>query len=139
MSYQEAMALQKKAPKYGNKITIYKGIKFRSKGECERYKQLELREIAGYVRNIKRQVKHNLISNGVKVGTYTSDFEYEEFSGYTNKPIPMKSTDLIWDKVIEDFKGKATPLFKLKWNIMESMPEFQNVKFVVSKGKRGYR
>lgn len=101
----------RKALKHGNKIVYYKGMCFRSTGECLRYKELELLEIADEIRDLKRQTRHNLISDGMIVGTYTDDFAYFE-------RVP-NSTARRW--VIEDFKGYVTDLFRLKWNIMHSM------------------
>lgn len=91
--------------KYGNKITVVDGIKFRSLGESRRYQELKLLEKAGHISNLDLQVKHTLEVKGYKVGTYTSDFEYDH--GIF--------------RVIEDFKGVRTALFTLKWNILRAM------------------
>lgn len=112
--------------KYGNKITVVDGIKFRSKGEADRYSELKLLQIAGHISDLKRQVKHNLEVEGIVVGTYTSDFEYAE--------------DGQW--VIEDFKGARTALFILKWNVLKAMPQNDYITFRLtgktSTSKRGY-
>ena len=97
--------------KYGNKITVVHGIKFRSKGEATRYCELLILLKAGEISDLKLQVKHILYANGQKVGTYTSDFEYMEGDKW----------------VIEDFKGARTALFILKWNIMKVMFSLENM------------
>lgn len=97
--------------KYGNKITVVHGIKFRSKGEATRYLELLLLVKAGVISDLKLQVVHNLHANGVKVGTYKSDFEYLEGDFH----------------IIEDFKGARTALFILKWNIMKTMYAIENI------------
>lgn len=91
--------------KYGNKITLRDGIKFRSAGEANRYLELKLMQQVGEISELKLQVKHKLEVNGIVVGTYTSDFEYIE--------------DGQW--VVEDFKGARTALFILKWNTLKAM------------------
>lgn len=91
--------------KYGNKITVVHGIKFRSIGEANRYCELLILLKAGMISDLKLQVKHDLYANEIKVGTYKSDFEYIEDSS----------------RIIEDYKGARTALFILKWNIMKSM------------------
>lgn len=97
--------------KYGNKITVVHGIKFRSKGEANRYLELLLLVKARVISDLKLQEKHTLHANGVKVGTYTSDFEYIEGDFH----------------IIEDFKGVRTALFVLKWNIMKTMYAIENI------------
>jgi hypothetical protein len=122
--------LQKKN-KYGNTRATYKGMRFQSKGECNRYKELELLQLGGVITNLKRQVKHVLTSHGIAVGTYTSDFEYSSRDYVTVKG---------WRHVIEDFKGEKTELFKLKWALMKA--EFLGTDVVLlltSKNTRGCR
>lgn len=97
--------------KYGNKITVVHGIKFRSKGEATRYLELLLLVKAGVISDLKLQVIHDLYANEIKVGTYKSDFEYVEGDFH----------------VIEDFKGARTALFILKWNIMKVMYSLENI------------
>ncbi len=122
ITVEEYRAAYKKPPKFGNKITEYKGYKFRSKGECERWKELELLQIAGEICNLKRQTKHFLILDGFTVGTYTDDFNYlERYS--TGRVYPSSQAAKIYQEryVVEDFKGDKTDLFQLKWNILHVM------------------
>lgn len=127
ITVEEYRAAYKKPPKFHNKIVEYKGYKFRSIGECERYKELELLELARYITDLKRQVKHDLRSNGLIVGTYTSDFEYHE------------RLEGILCYIIEDFKGASTELFRLKWGIMQSMNPTDSVVFRITKKQRRRR
>jgi hypothetical protein len=108
--------------KYGNKITVVDGIKFRSKGEAGRYQELKLLEKAGRITVLRLQVKHELIVNRKVVGTYTSDFEYWEGGSY----------------IVEDFKGVKTALFTLKWNILKAMQDSSLVVFRIT-GKASNR
>ena len=69
--------------KYGNKKVVVDGIKFDSKKEAARYKELCLLERAGAIQNLKTQVKFVLIPsqkmNGRTVErecSYRADFVY---------------------------------------------------------------
>lgn len=78
--------------KYNAKKTIVDGIKFPSKREAARYKVLKALERGGQIADLRMQVKYPLVVNGVKIGRYTSDFEYEENGQH----------------VVEDVKSPAT-------------------------------
>ncbi len=113
----------KKPLKYKNKITTVDGLTFHSKGEANRWKELKLLEKAGEVKNLKRQVAFHLVFGGVDLKTkYIADFIYTTKSGH---------------KVMEDFKGVETRLFKLKWAILKAM--FPDVVFVISGKNNGKR
>lgn len=47
--------------KYNNRKIIVDGIKFDSKKEAKRYKELKMLEKAGIISNLQRQVKYTLI------------------------------------------------------------------------------
>ena len=64
--------------KYHAKKTVVDGITFDSKREAARYRVLRTLERAGAIANLILKVKYPLVVNGVKIGRYTSDFEYEE-------------------------------------------------------------
>lgn len=91
--------------KYHNKISHFEDKKFHSRGELNRYRDLLLLERSGNIFNLKLQVKYPLIVNDVKISTYIADFVYYEEDNL----------------VIEDFKGVQTPVFKLKWKILQAM------------------
>ena len=78
--------------KYHAKRTVIDGIMFPSKREAKRWVELRLLERAGQISGLQRQVKYDLIVNGVKIGRYTSDFEYDENGQH----------------VVEDVKSSAT-------------------------------
>ena len=102
--------------KYGStKIETPDGT-FDSKGEHRRYSELVLRQRAGEITDLTRQVRIALIVNGVhltledKNGVkrkihYNADFSYRENGEY----------------VLEDFKGYDTPTSRIKRAIVEAM------------------
>ena len=98
--------------KYHNKKVIYKGIKFDSKKEMQRYKDLELLESTDYICNLELQKKFLLQegytnAKGKKIRPiyYIADFYY---------------FDLLKEKwVVEDTKGVRTEVYKLKKKLFE--------------------
>ena len=64
--------------KYRNKPTEVDGIRFASKREATRYKQLLLLEKNGEVKNIIRQLRYKLEFAGHLICTYQADFVYTE-------------------------------------------------------------
>jgi len=78
--------------KYHAKKTVVDGITFDSKREAARYRALKTLERAGEIANLVLKVRYPLVVNGVKIGRYTSDFEYEENGQH----------------VVEDVKSPAT-------------------------------
>lgn len=101
--------------KYHNKKVIYKGIKFDSKKEMQRYKDLELLESTDYICNLELQKKFLLQegytnAKGKKIRPiyYIADFYY---------------FDLLKDKwVVEDVKASKaykTEVYKLKKKMFE--------------------
>ena len=84
--------------KYKNIKTQVDGIVFDSKKEAERYKVLKLREAAGMIKDLRRQVRYDLMSKNkidgitIRATHYIADFVYEE-NGQT---------------VVEDVKGYRT-------------------------------
>ena len=77
-----------------------------SKAEAARGAELALLERAGVICNLKRQVRYPLVVNGVRIGEYRSDFEYDDLQ--TGK------------HVVEDTKGFATPTYRLKRLLMRA-------------------
>lgn len=79
------------------------GIKFRSKKEAGRYEELKILQRLGLIGpELRLQVAHKFVINGVHVCTYVSDFEYTEQG----------------DLVVEDVKGVRTPYYKLKKKLL---------------------
>lgn len=89
--------------KYGAVKTVVDGIKFDSKAEARRYKNLKLLERAGEITNLELQPRYDLIVNGVKCGFYKADFRYLE-----NGKL-----------VVEDVKGMKTPVYNLKKKLIK--------------------
>ncbi len=111
MTQKEVAALRharagKAPPKYRNKPTEVDGIKFPSKREARRWGVLKLMAYAGAISKLQRQVRYPLVVNGEKVGTYVADFVYEDRQGAT---------------VVEDAKGMATPVYRLKRKLMQAI------------------
>ena len=102
--------------KYNNKKTYVDGIKFDSKGEANRYKELKLLEKAGEIKDLELQPKFTLIpkNKGNRAVTYTADFKYIE-NGKT---------------IIEDYKGYETKEFKLKKKMFEYFYENLELRIV---------
>lgn len=92
-----------RAPKYKNKKVEFRGMKFDSIGERDRYLCLLQDQEEGRIRNLERQVKFPLTCNGVVVCHYIADFVYDEIM-----------PDAFLKHVVEDFKGVLTDTFQLK-------------------------
>ena len=104
--------MYKKKNKYHNKKVIYNGIKFDSKKEMQRYKDLELLESTDYICNLELQKKFLLQegytnAKGKKIRPiyYIADFYYYDY------------LDNKW--VVEDTKGVRTEVYKLKKKLFE--------------------
>ena len=99
--------------KYHNKKVIIDGIKFDSKLEANRYKELKLLEKKGYILDLKLQPSYDLIPSFKKNGkiyrkiTYKADFSY----------VTTKDNQV----VVEDTKGFKTPVYMLKKKLFEYM------------------
>ena len=112
-----------KRSKYGAKRTVRDGFRFDSIAEANRWSQLRLRELAGEITNLERQVKIPLFGrdgpimtdSGKSQRTYVADFRYIDW-------------DLNGVTVIEDKKGFETPEFKLKKAILSA----QNVEILIT-------
>ena len=98
--------------KYHNKKVIYNGIKFDSKKEMQRYKNLELLESTNYICSLELQKKFLLQegytnAEGKKIRPiyYIADFYYYDY------------IDNKW--VVEDVKGVRTDVYKLKKKLFE--------------------
>ena len=95
--------------KYGNEPVYVDGIRFESKREARRYRDLTLLSRAGEVRNLELQKSFDICIGEFHVCKYRADFTYEE-----------RQPDGSWAEVVEDAKGVATPLFRLKQQLMRA-------------------
>ncbi|MFT4076869.1 MAG: DUF1064 domain-containing protein [Asticcacaulis sp.] len=118
--------LPKPKANYGNIKHQVEGITFDSKGELNHWMHLNLRQAAGEISNLKRQVRFVLCPPVRLVGedrasaiTYVADFQYEE-DGKT---------------VVADYKGFDTPMGRLKRRLMAHVHGIDVL--VVTKRSRG--
>ena len=107
--------------KYGNKKIEYDGIKFDSKKENVRYKELRLLERAGLITDLKLQTSFELQPsfkrNGktIRAITYKSDFDYITKDG---------------KHIVEDVKSKATEkdkVYRIKRKMLQY--KYDNIEF----------
>ena len=92
-----------KSKYHAEKVTI-DGIRFDSKKEANRYRQLRIMERAGTISDLQLQVSFVLIpknSNGREI-RYIADFVYGQ-------------------QVVEDVKGFKTAVYKLKRRMMKEI------------------
>jgi hypothetical protein len=92
--------------KFGNRKTMLDGMMFDSAAEAKDWSELKLRERAGEIKNLRRQVTFKCEWNGVLVTTYRADFAFDEYR------------DGHWHPIVADTKGFETALFRLKSKIM---------------------
>lgn len=114
---REAANQKEKKTKYGNVKTTVDGIKFDSKKEAQRYRELVLEQKSGTIRNLRLQHVFTLqepytTPEGERIRgiRYIADFTYEE---------PLQD-GVTWLFVVEDVKSKATRTaqYKLKKKLM---------------------
>jgi len=98
---------KKKRSKYGNTKTEVDGEVFDSIKEAEHYKTLLLRQKAGEIGLIKRQVEYELNPGGTHSLKYLADFEYY-----------VRATG---EKITEDVKGFRTREYKKKRRLMKKV------------------
>ncbi len=101
--------------KFGAVKTEVNGIKFDSKKEAGRWRELQLLELAGEIRRLRRQVKIELVGKCGQLRTRTGrpmkmtvDFAYED-------------KRLGWGEVYEDSKGYATRDYEVRKAVVEAM------------------
>jgi Protein of unknown function (DUF1064) len=91
--------------KYNARKVTIDALTFDSQAEARRYSQLRILERLGDIQALARQVVFPLVVNGVSVGKYIADFQYCTRDG---------------ELVVEDCKGVATPVYRLKKRIVEA-------------------
>ena len=69
------MAGQYRKNKYGNKKTVYNGIKYDSKKEAEYAFRLDVLKKSGEVNRWERQINYKLEVQGIKICSYRLDFK----------------------------------------------------------------
>ena len=90
--------------KYNAKKTVLDGITFASKKESKRYQELRLLERAGEIQYLELQKVYELIpkQSGERACKYIADFVYMENG----------------KQIVEDVKGKLTPVYIIKRKLM---------------------
>lgn len=92
--------------KYGAKPVVADGVRFDSAAERERWEQLKILQRAGRISGLERQIAFPFRINRELMFTYYADFRYlDAETGRT---------------VVEDVKGVATPVYKIKKKIIEA-------------------
>lgn len=106
MAASEAPGGELMPSKYHARKTVVDGITFDSKREAKRYGELKLLERAGAIRDLRRQVRFELIpafdvgGKHYRPTSYVADFVYTDCKTGT--------------EVVEDVKGVRTDVYRLK-------------------------
>jgi len=100
--------------KYRNVPTEVDGIKFPSKRQANRYRELKLMEKHGAIIGLELERWFDLVVNGVRVAKYRADFTYAEVI----RKAP--DTDEIVE-VVEDSKGFRTRDYRIKKKLMKAI------------------
>lgn len=102
--------------KYGNKKITVNGETFDSQKEYRRWCELKQLERAGAIKNLKRQVKFELLpaqycgkNCAERALNYIADFTYIE---------PLNADRNEFSAVVEDVKGKRTQAYIIKRKLM---------------------
>lgn len=99
----------KRESKYRNQKTEVDGYMFDSKAEANRYSELKQMMLGGLIANLELQPKFELTVQGIKIGTYSADFRYQDLDQGI--------------QVVEDVKSEATAkkeLFRWKKKHVEA-------------------
>jgi hypothetical protein len=82
-------------PKYHNIPMVEDGLRFDSKREWARYRELKLLQAAGIIGGLeadKRRLHYPLIVNGERIGVYTPDFRYMEGEMVVIEDVKVQAT-----------------------------------------------
>lgn len=99
---QKALNGNRRSQKYGANAVVTDEGRFASQREHQHWCLSKLRQRAGEIRNLERQVRFRLENNGVHICDYIADEVF--FEGQ--------------QRVVVDVKGVETPEFKLKRKLM---------------------
>ena len=99
--------------KYNAKKTVYKGQKFDSKKEADRYAVLKLLERAGEISDLKRQVRYIVVP-----AQYENDRLLYRSSTYVADFVYRRAGELVVEDVKGYRKGSAYTTFKIKQKLM---------------------
>ena len=93
--------------KYRAIPTVVDGIRFASKKEANRYRNLCLMHEAMEIEDLELQPSYDIVVGGKKVCRYVADFRYKD-----------RRTGEI---VVEDVKGVKTAVYRLKKKLMKAL------------------
>lgn len=109
----EAQQRQRRESKFNNrKVTDAEGNVHDSTKEFRHWQELQLRERAGEIAGLRRQVPFALVVNGVLVCAYIADFAYELGAA----------------TIVEDVKSEVTrklPAYRIKVKLMQAIHGIQ--------------
>ena len=116
----------KRTPK--SQRTSRDGTVFDSKAEMLRWETLLLWQVAGHIRNLRRQIKFDLVlPDGTPIKTpkgrtaqYTADFVYEK-NPFDLRPGGINYLPAEWTEVIEDVKGYRGRVEDLRISVFEAI------------------
>ena len=94
--------------KYGSHAVVVDGVRFDSRKEARRWLRLTAMRDAGEIGDLRRQVRYELIVNGVLICAYYADFVYRSGGA----------------EVVEDVKSAATrknERYRLKRKLMRAV------------------
>jgi hypothetical protein len=97
---------RKSGNKFGAVKTTVDSVTFDSKGEAGRYQQLKLLQRAGKIYELELQPSYDITINGIHICKVKLDFRYVDHD--TRKV------------VVEDFKGRDTPVSRLKRKLLHA-------------------
>ena len=120
--------------KYQNELNEYLGMEFHSKAEKERYIDLLLMEKAGEIRDLKRQVKFELLPT--MRGKYRTERAVKYYADFTYYKVNPEGKD---EYVVEDVKSEATrklPDYKLKRKLMLYRKDISIYEYVTERKKK---
>ena len=120
LSRRLGIPIAAKRSKYGNTKCEWRGQKFDSKRELERYLVLRDMEKKDEIRNLVRQPEFKLIVNGELICKYRSDFAYDEPGEFLSEK-GLGSALRGWHRVIEDSKGFQTKDWAIKFKLAKAL------------------
>jgi len=92
------LAATRKGSKHRSVKTVVDGIEFDSKLEAEQYQLHQLRQKAGDIAGLRRQVKFSLFGKGGEhIGVYRADLVFDE-----------RQKDGAWLRIVADVKSSHT-------------------------------
>jgi Protein of unknown function (DUF1064) len=91
--------------KWRNVRTTVDEITFASKREANRYAELRIELLAGEIAELELQKTFSLDVNGTHICDYVADFVYQRNGA----------------QIVEDAKGKATDVFRIKQALMRAI------------------